>query len=213
MTLRTQGHLFDGFRNPDRTIEGPGLQLHYWPDFVGNEQADRWFARLHAEVDWTQDEIRMYGRDVLVPRLSAWYGDEGADYAYSGIPLVLRPWTPLLEAIRDAVQAQCGHAFNSVLLNLYRDGRDSVAWHADDEPELGRHPLIASLSLGQVRTFQLKHRSDRDLERIDLDLEHGSLLLMAGETQAHWVHAIPKRKKPLEPRINLTFRRVIPRDS
>lgn len=159
-------------------------------------------ARLVAETDWREEKIKLWGKEYLQPRLTAWHGDR--EYTYSGLTLAPAPWTPLLQGIRDAVMAASGHAFNSVLLNLYRDGRDSMGMHSDDEAELGVNPVIASLSLGAPRTFILRHK--RDKETIKLDLNDGSLLLMAGATQHHWQHGINKEPRLTEPRLNLTFR-------
>jgi len=146
----------------------------------------------------------MFGRRVAFPRLTAWYGDPGAAYTYSGVRNEPLPWTPLLGELRDLVAAAAGAPFNSVLLNRYRDGSDSMGWHADDERELA--PVIASLSVGAVRTFELRHRGDR--ERIALPLASGSLIVMAGDTQRHWQHRVPKDVRAPGERINLTFRLV-----
>ena len=164
--------------------------------------ADRLFDQLIAGIDWRQEIARVMGRRVPIPRLTAWHGEAG--YVYSGIRMPPAPWSrPLLE-IKVIAEACAGQAFNSVLLNLYRDGRDSVSWHADNEPGLGRNPVIASLSLGAVRRFQMKHRALG--HRLSLDLPHGSCLVMAGPTQHHWLHQVPKTARPVGPRINLTFR-------
>ena len=145
-----------------------------------------------------------------VPRLTAWFGYPDTTYSYSGITMTSQPWTPLLLELKSLVEAQVpSTAFNSVLLNLYRDGNDSVSWHSDDEPELGRNPVIASVSLGQARTFRLKHKVDRTIPPVEIELTHGSLLVMRDALQHHWKHELPKRKSPdLGPRINLTFRRI-----
>ena len=161
-------------------------------------------ARLVRETDWREETIVVYGKRHLQPRLSAWYGD--AAYTYSGLRLDPAPFTPLLETLRTAVQDVTGHGFNSVLLNLYRNERDSMGMHSDDEPELGPEPVIASLSFGDVRTFILKHKHNK--KTIRLDLTDGSLLLMSGSTQKHWLHGINKVARTLQPRINLTFRKI-----
>ena len=143
--------------------------------------------------------------------MTAWYGDADASYVYSGVRHDPIDWTASLTELRGHVEDEVGHQFNSVLLNLYRGGEDGVSWHSDDEPELGERPVIASVSLGAVRGFQLKHKSSADLDRVDIELPHGSLLLMAGDCQRHWKHQIPKRRgrnRP-GPRINLTFRWVV----
>jgi alkylated DNA repair dioxygenase AlkB len=192
-------------------LRAKGLRLTYWPTWVAAATADAWFARLRAETPWSQERIRMFGRESPVPRLVAWFADPGCHYSYSGISHRAAPWTPLLREIKAGVEQRVGTRFNSVLLNYYRTGQDSMGWHADDERELGKAPVIASVSLGATRTLQLKHRSAVDVERVSLDLLHGSLLVMHPPTQAQWLHQIPKRKRVAPPteRINLTFRFVV----
>ena len=153
----------------------------------------------------------MYGQRIAVPRLTAWFGDPRATYSYSGITMTPEAWTPLLLELKSLVEPKAlGTPFNSVLLNLYRDGNDSVSWHSDDEPELGTNPVIASVSLGQARTFRLKHKRDDSIPPVEIELTHGSLLVMSGALQHFWKHQLPKRKsKSLGPRINLTFRRIL----
>jgi alkylated DNA repair dioxygenase AlkB len=177
------------------------------PDAFAAPEAWELFRELREGIDWRQEEVLVFGRRHAVPRLVAWHGDPGARYTYSGTPHEPLPWTPALERIRHRVQAIAGCEFNAVLLNLYRDGRDGMGWHADGEPELGPEPVIASVSLGAVRRFCLRHRKRRGL-RADLALPHGSLLLMSGATQRNWVHAVPKTAVPVGERINLTFRRI-----
>lgn len=177
-------------------------------DFLTRPQSDAYFAELLDLVEWTQQIIRIRGREVASPRLSAWYGDPEAHYSYSGLSLSPRPWLPVILELKTAVEAVCRAPFNSVLLNLYRDGADSMGWHSDDEPELGERPVIASLSLGATRRFRLRHRRRRDLEPVAIDLENGSLLIMAGDTQRCWKHQLPKSKRVAEPRVNLTFRNI-----
>lgn len=195
----------------------PDADLRFIREFVPPALAEAWFTALgrDGEVKWRQDRLRMYGREVDVPRLNAWYGDPGVAYTYSGIAMDPLPWTPLLEDIRERVSATAAHGFNSVLINFYRDGNDSVAWHADDEPELGRKPVIASLSLGSERIFLMRHRNHRDrgVRDVRLPLPPGSLLIMAGETQANWLHQVPRMRGRNDPgpRINLTFRRILTR--
>lgn len=192
-----------------RRIAAPDADLLYWPVVLAPAVADRLLGRLRHEVCWTRHHVRIAGREIACPRLSAWYGDAGAVYAYSGSTHVPAPWiAPVLEA-REAVEAAAGTTFNSVLLNLYRDGADSIGWHADDEPELGREPVIASLSLGASRRFVLRHRRRRELAPLAVELAHGSLLLMRGTTQHCWRHALPKTRRPVAARVNLTFRRIV----
>jgi alkylated DNA repair dioxygenase AlkB len=163
------------------------------------------FARLLAETPWRAETVLVFGKRHLQPRLSAWYGD--ASYTYSGLRLAPLPWTPLLGEIRAAVEAACGQRFNSVLLNRYRNGQDSMGMHSDDEPELGPEPVIASLSYGTTRTFILRHKRNKDTIR--LPLTDGGLLLMAGTLQQNWLHGINKSARPLGERLNLTFRNVV----
>lgn len=178
--------------------------------FVANflPDADDLFDEVKKTTAWQDRTIRMYGKDIPLPRRTAWYGEPEAAYVYSGIENVPLPWTEAISKIRDAVQAHCDFRFNSVLLNRYRTGKDSVAWHADDEPELGERPVIASVSLGATRAFNLKHKRRADL-KASINLTHGSLLVMRGQTQANWLHCIPKTTKPVGERINLTFRVVV----
>jgi len=171
-----------------------------------HEQAHDYFKRLLRELAWRQTEIAMRGRRVPVPRLDAWYGDPGRDYRYSGAAFAALPWNPTLYAIKVELEQRLGVGFNSVLANLYRDGRDSVAWHSDDEPELGVNPVIASLSLGAERRFSLRHKYNRATSPVRVNLPDGSLLIMAGATQHHWQHQLGKTAHPVGPRINLTFR-------
>ncbi|MEH6471459.1 MAG: alpha-ketoglutarate-dependent dioxygenase AlkB [Halopseudomonas sp.] len=180
-------------------------ELHYSAHFLSSTEADRYLTELQHSLQWRQDQIRLFGRHVALPRLQAWYGDPDLNYRYSGLSLTTLPWPPALLALRQRIQQSCDHRFNAVLANLYRNGHDSMGWHADDEVELGPNPCIASLSLGQPRTFRLRRRDD-PTQHHSIELAHGSLLIMAGTTQQFWQHALPKRLKLTQPRINLTFR-------
>jgi alkylated DNA repair dioxygenase AlkB len=182
-------------------------EVTLWRAAFTDAEASRLFDELRRGLAWRQEEVTIFGQRRLVPRLVAWHGDPGARYTYSGTAHEPLPWTPGLGAIRARIHELAGHAFNSVLLNLYRDGRDGMGWHSDDEPELGQDPVIASVSLGATRTFCMRHRRRRDC-RLDLSLPHGSLLLMVGPTQHHWLHAVPKTSRTVGERINLTFRTV-----
>jgi len=162
---------------------------------------------LIGNTPWRAEEVTVWGKKHMQPRLIAWYGDPGRSYTYSGISVKPLPWTPLLNALREAVQAKCGEVFNSVLLNYYRDERDSMGMHSDDEPELGPRPVIASLSLGDTRVFAFKHKF-QDVPTVRIPLDSGTLLLMKGTTQRFWKHGIAKASKPHGPRVNLTFRQV-----
>lgn len=176
--------------------------LHPW--VLGDESHEVLLATLVNEVDWEQKHLVMFGREVAEPRLSAWYGDEA--YTYSGITLQPRALTPTLQRLKSLCERVSGARFNSVLVNLYRTGDDSMGWHADDEPELGDEPVIASLSLGATRRFRFRHRRTR--ETVDHDLTGGSLLVMSGASQSDWMHSIPKQKRVVDARVNLTFRSI-----
>jgi alkylated DNA repair dioxygenase AlkB len=189
-------------------IDLPDGDIRLVPRFLPKSRADAYFADLVDAVDWEQHEIRIGGRSIASPRLSAWYGDPGANYRYSGLSLEPRPWLPLIRELKAKVEGACGRPFNSVLLNLYRNGVDSMGWHSDDERELGERPVIASVSLGATRRFRLRHKKRTDVEPVVVDLEHGSLLIMRGETQRFWKHQLPKTRKVSESRLNLTFRSV-----
>jgi alkylated DNA repair dioxygenase AlkB len=191
----------------------PHAEVLLDPDFLPPAAADALLTELTTTINWRQEPIKLFGKEVMQPRLTAWYGDPDARYSYSGISLTPQPWTPALQQLREQVQQVAGAPFNSVLLNLYRSGQDSMGWHADDEPELGPAPVIASLSLGATRRFRLRPRYPQQLlhEAVSLALPAGSLLLMRGPTQRHWLHSIPKTTVPLGPRLNLTFRFVTSR--
>lgn len=166
------------------------------------------FNTLLRDSKWQQREMNIYGKRVLQPRLTAWYGDPGRTYVYSGIRNTALPWTDLLRELRRRIEDCTDLRFNSVLLNYYRDNNDSMGFHSDDEKELGPEPAIASLSFGDTRTFLFKHKSNRDLKTVSVPLTDGSVLLMKGTTQRFWKHAINREARPCGPRINLTFRRI-----
>jgi alkylated DNA repair dioxygenase AlkB len=186
----------------------PQADLLFDPAFLLPADADKLLAELRAEVAWEQRNIRIFGQEVPQPRLTAWYGDPAARYTYSGLTWEPLPWLPALLSVRQRLENATQTSYNSVLLNYYRDGRDSMGWHADDEPELGPAPAIASLSLGATRRFRLRPRAGQAHPSLSLDLPTGSLLLMRGPTQQHWQHALPKTARPIGPRLNLTFRWV-----
>jgi alkylated DNA repair dioxygenase AlkB len=194
-------------------IDMPGAELRYYPAFLSQERSDYYYRALLQQTPWREEEVFVWGKWHMQPRLIAWYGDEGSDYTYSGRSLKPLPWTPILRELCGLVQAQGVGRYNSVLLNLYRDNDDSMGWHSDNEPELGEVPNIASLSLGETRDFLFKNRSDKSLDIRRIALPHGSLLVMSGATQKNWLHAIGKERKPCGARINLTFRYVFPASS
>lgn len=180
-------------------------EVFYHPDFLTKEEADHYFKIFYSYSDWQQDKINFNGKIQLIPRLQAWYGDENKTFTYSGITLKPKPWTSELLELNSRLKEKLGIDFTSVLVNLYRHGNDSVAWHSDNEAELGINPVIASISLGAARTFKLRNISDKMLKR-DVRLEHGSLTIMQGQTQHKWQHSVPKELNEHNPRINLTFR-------
>jgi alkylated DNA repair dioxygenase AlkB len=190
-------------------VRMPDADVLYLPHLDLGEPATQILRRLIAEVEWRSEEVVMWGRKVRQPRLTAWYGDAGASYAYTGLQLDPRRWTPLLRDIKTRVEEAVGSTFNSVLLNYYRDNQDSIGFHSDDEPELGKRPVIASLSLGEERIFILKHKRRKDIKPVHLRLASGSLLLMKGDTQHCWRHGILKESRPCGPRVNLTFRTIL----
>ncbi|NAS29719.1 alpha-ketoglutarate-dependent dioxygenase AlkB [Flavobacteriaceae bacterium R38] len=185
----------------------PGATVEYFPDFFNTTESDRYFNLLKDETPWQQDDITVFGKTYPQPRLTSLYGNNAKPYTYSNITMHPNLFTKELLEIKKATEAVSGTQFTSCLLNLYRNGQDSNGWHADNEPELGKNPVIASLSFGAERWFHLKHRKNKEL-KTKLLLENGSLLIMKGETQHQWLHQIPKTKKQIEPRINLTFRTI-----
>jgi alkylated DNA repair dioxygenase AlkB len=186
----------------------PDAEVIFYPDFFPTSEADRLFGELRDTTAWRQDSFKHYGKTVDFPRLTAWYGDDGAVYVYSRIRNEPLRWTSALLQVKRVVEIPSGVVFNGVLLNRYRTGKDSVSWHSDDEPEFGHNPVIASVSFGATRSFQFRHKKNKDL-KATIELTHGSLLIMRGGTQENWVHQIPKTSKRVEERINLTFRSIL----
>lgn len=180
----------------------------FYRDFFDAEESDRLFQALYETTPWRQDTATLFGKTHRLPRLTAWHGDAGKSYAYSGILMHPAPWTPTLLQIKARVAEVTAVPFNSVLLNLYRSGQDSMGWHSDAESSLGRNPAIASVSLGGTRRFGFRHRRQKHL-RVNLELTHGSVLIMQGPTQHYWQHQVPKTAKQVDPRINLTFRVIV----
>ncbi|MDI9257615.1 MULTISPECIES: alpha-ketoglutarate-dependent dioxygenase AlkB family protein [Flavobacterium] len=183
----------------------PDAEIVYFPEFFETLQADDFLERLKNDIPWQQDHITVYGKTHPQPRLTALFGNEGKPYSYSNIVMQPHAWNPLLMFIKTKIEEVCPENFTTVLLNYYRDGKDSNGWHADNERELGRNPVIASVSFGAERVFHLQHNTIKE-EKLKITLEHGSLLLMKGTTQHFWKHQIPKTSKEIGPRINLTFR-------
>ncbi|KAB7768023.1 alpha-ketoglutarate-dependent dioxygenase AlkB [Xanthomonas sp. LMG 12461] len=188
-------------------LDLPGADLRWYPEWLDPAVAAALCAQLLQDVTWEVHSIRLFGKLVDSPRLSCWIGDADASYRYSGTLFAPHPWPAALLPLRARLAAETGVAFNSVLANRYRDGRDAMGWHSDDERELGPTPVIASLSLGATRRFVLRHRQQPALRQA-LELTSGGLLLMAGDTQRLYRHALPRTAKPVGERINLTFRRI-----
>jgi alkylated DNA repair dioxygenase AlkB len=205
--------LRQSLENSNRSLQvnRDSLEVEYWEQFLPYEQATELLEVLTRETQWLQPDLHIYGRRIKMPRLTAWYGDPGAYYTYSGIRNVPVPWTPSLFALKEKIQQLVSCRFNSVLLNLYRSGSDSMSWHRDDELELGPRPDIASVSLGLVRRFDFRqlHRAPRGKRKTySIELAHGSLLMMRGTTQEAWEHGISKASGAEGSRINLTFRMI-----
>ncbi|MEM9446412.1 MAG: alpha-ketoglutarate-dependent dioxygenase AlkB [Verrucomicrobiota bacterium] len=185
--------------------------VDFYPDFFSGKESNEFLLTLMKKIQWKGECIQMFGKTIPVPRLVAWYGDDCASYTYSNIQHKPHSWQKCrcLLGIKKRVEAAAKTAFNGVLLNWYRNGQDSMSWHSDDEPELGNHPVIGSVSFGATRRFQFKHKKNPNL-RQSIDLTNGSLLIMSGATQHHWLHQVPKTKKNMTDRINLTFRFIYP---
>lgn len=195
----------DFFAEPgEQQLDLPDADIRYYPQFLPGSLADSLFTQLLSSLDWQTAQIKLYGKWVKIPRLQAWYGDPLASYTYSGLHMQPLPWHRDLLTIKSTIEKALNQQFNGVLANLYRDGQDSMGMHADDEPELGQQPVIASLSLGEPRTLLFKHKMSA--QKVKLPLAHGSLLVMAGTTQQYWQHGIAKSSQSLNARINLTFR-------
>ena len=200
-----QRDLFSPDIQPPKNILSYDGEVIVHPGFFNKEESDHFMDRLLTTIEWQQDKIKMYGKELNLPRLTSWYGEHRSDYSYSGISMKSKPWTPELLAIKKRIEDHTGIQFTSVLLNYYRDGNDSVSWHRDNEKVLRVNPVIASVSFGATRTFKFRHVNDYSVIR-SVELEHGTFLLMKGETQHKWQHQIPKSKKVMKPRISLTFR-------
>lgn len=200
----SQADLFNVSHRQLLSVDGGELMLIR--QAFRSDIANNYFLQLREQTQWSQDEIVMGGRPIKIPRMQAWYGD--AAYRYSGLNMAPLPWTPVLLEIKAVIEAMAGAVFNSVLVNLYRDGNDSVGWHSDDESELGVEPVIASLSLGASRDFSLRQKKPGS-EKLKLQLDAGDLLLMSGALQHNWQHQLPKTRVLVAERINLTFRLVV----
>jgi alkylated DNA repair dioxygenase AlkB len=191
-------------KNESGLISIPNGEYIYLPDFFTKPQSDKYFQVLKDNILWKQESMNMYGKQVMFPRLTAWYGDNDKPYSFSGITLRPHSWSKELLEIKNKIEPIANTQFNSVLLNQYRNGNDSISWHTDAEKELGLNPIIGSVNFGATRKFQLRHIETK--EKIEIELTHGSLLIMQGELQHFWQHQVPKTAKIVNERINLTFR-------
>lgn len=192
--------------DPDKNLLPEDGSLKYTGRIMAWEEADRYFQRLLKEIEWRQDEVVIFGKKIITKRKVAWYGDKDFSYTYSGRTRTALPWTAALLELKAIVEELSDSCFNSCLLNLYHSGEEGMSWHSDNEKELGEEPVIASLSLGAERKFAVKHKESK--EKLTLQLENGSLLVMSGPMQQYWLHSLPKTKKVHAPRINLTFRNI-----
>ncbi|MCH8538041.1 MAG: alpha-ketoglutarate-dependent dioxygenase AlkB [Alkalimonas sp.] len=184
----------------------PDAELTLWPNWLPEMDSLALLQQLVDELSWQQPAISLYGKSVVIPRQQVWMGEPHCRYRYSGTWFTPVGWHPRLQALAAEVSRSCQQTFNCVLLNYYRNGQQHMGWHADNEPELGAKPVIASLSLGQTRRFDLKHRQTDD--QLQLSLTNGSLLLMQGACQQYWQHRLPKQSRAISERINLTFRYI-----
>lgn len=199
-----QLNLFEEPKDYTTPVQIENGEYIYIPDFYSREKANNFLKAFIEVIEWNQESMNMYGKQVLFPRLTAWYGENDKPYSFSGITLQPKPWSKELLEIKKDIEPLSKVVFNSVLLNRYRDGKDSISWHTDAEKELGENPVIASVNFGAERVFQLRHMETK--EKIEIVLKHGSLLIMQGELQHYWQHQVPKTKKVNSERINLTFR-------
>lgn len=190
-------------------IKADNLSVEYIENFFDFDQSQLYMKHLTNDIKWKRERIRMWGREIVTKKRIAWYADKDKSYTYSGSTFYPDQWNELLLEIKKHVEQYIKFQFNSVLLNEYPNGKVGMGWHSDDERELGVDPIIASLSFGADRDFIFKHKIDKSIEKIKIHLKNGSLLLMLGSTQHHWKHSLPKRLKVREPRINLTFRKIL----
>lgn len=182
--------------------------VNYYGKLLTRQQADHYLEKLLTTIAWKNDEAVIFGRHIITKRKVAWYGNENYSYAYSNITRHALKWTKELLELKEMVEEKTGEVFNSVLLNLYHTGEEGMAWHSDDEKTLGKDTTIASFSFGAERKFSFKHKQTKEV--VSMMLEHGSLLVMKDTTQTHWLHCLPKSKRITTPRVNLTFRTMIP---
>ncbi len=199
--------LFDSFHDSSINLLPKDGEVNYFGTIFSKKEADLFYEELFHNIEWKNDEAVIFGKHFITKRKVAWYGDQPFEYSYSNKTKIALPWTDALKTIKSLAEAITQETYNSCLLNLYHDGKEGMAWHSDGEKDLKKHGAIASLSFGAVRNFGFKHKADQS--KIMLQLEHGSLLLMKGTTQTHWLHRLPPSTKITSPRINLTFRTII----
>ena len=202
MTLFNDTDLFNSGELKIKEFDIPDAELKLWEHFFSRKESDEFYKTLMAETPWKQEEITVYDKTHLTPRMTVWYGKRRDGTKPE------RALTPTLDLIKQRVEAETKINFTSVLVNLYRDGKDGVGWHRDRDRELGPKPIVASVTFGETRPFEIRHKFNKDLQKIKIPLDHGSLLLMGGTMQHYWEHQVPKTAKVIGPRINLTFRIV-----
>jgi alkylated DNA repair dioxygenase AlkB len=199
--------LFNPSYDSKKNLLPKGGIVNYYGPILSKKEADHYFDHLLKDIRWKNDRAIIFGKEIITKRKVAWYGDEPFSYTYSNTTKMALPWTVELHALKGIIEEKSGETFNSCLLNLYHDGSEGMAWHSDGEKDLKKNGAIASVSFGAERKFAFKHKGTK--ETVSLDLQHGSLLIMAGTTQTNWVHRLPPTKKVQHPRINLTFRTIV----
>lgn len=200
-------NLFDAFNDPSINLLPKDGEVNYFGIVFSKSDTDYFFKELMNNIAWKNDEAVIFGKHFITKRKVAWYGDKPFEYSYSNKTKIALPWTEALKTIKAITEEKTKETYNSCLLNLYHDGNEGMAWHSDAEKDLKKHGAIASLSFGAARKFSFKHKTDQT--KIDVHLEHGSLLVMKGTTQTHWLHRLPPSTKITTPRINLTFRTIV----
>jgi alkylated DNA repair dioxygenase AlkB len=203
LTLFDDTQLFNSGELRVKEFDIPDAELKLWEHFFNRDESDRFYETIMNETPWKQEEITVWDKTHLTPRMTVWYGKRRPESRNPELP-----FTPTLELVKQKIEATAGIHFTSVLVNLYRDGKDGVGWHRDHDRELGPKPIVASVTFGETRPFEIRHKFRKELEKIRIPLDHGSFLLMGGTMQHFWEHQIPKTAKMIKPRINLTFRIV-----
>lgn len=199
-------NLFDQNLGAQNLLPQDGIVEYYGIIFT-NDEANTFYDTLMRNIEWKHDQANMFGKIITTKRKVAWYGEKEFKYTYSKMTKLALPWTDALRKLKESIESKTGYTYNSCLLNLYHDGSEGMAWHSDGEKDLQKDGAIASLSFGAERKFSFKHKESK--QKIDVLLHHGSLLVMRGSTQTHWLHRLPPTKKVTRPRINLTFRTIV----